>query len=62
MVCIFLPQVLVKNDDETVCGGAILNEDFVLTSAACVKHMQFSTVVLGEFLQFPFLNVLKINY
>ncbi|XP_059823736.1 coagulation factor X-like isoform X4 [Hypanus sabinus] len=42
-------QVLLKHNDEIVCGGAILNEDFVLTSAACVNHLQSFTVVLGEY-------------
>ncbi|XP_062907308.1 coagulation factor IX-like isoform X1 [Mobula hypostoma] len=42
-------QVLLKHNDEIVCGGAILNEDFVLTSAACVNHLQNFTAVLGEY-------------
>ncbi|XP_069745621.1 coagulation factor IX-like [Narcine bancroftii] len=42
-------QVLLKHNDEIACGGVILNEDFVLTSAACVNPLHNFTAVLGEY-------------
>ncbi|XP_078416736.1 coagulation factor X-like [Cetorhinus maximus] len=47
-------QVLLKHDNEAVCAGAILNKDFVLTSADCVNQLHSFTVVVGE-------NNLEVN-
>ncbi|XP_067896217.1 coagulation factor X-like isoform X7 [Heterodontus francisci] len=41
-------QVLLKHDNEKICAGAILNKDFVLTSADCVNQLRSFTVVVGE--------------
>ncbi|XP_048396255.1 coagulation factor X-like isoform X2 [Stegostoma tigrinum] len=41
-------QVLLNYDNKTFCAGAILNEDFVLTSADCVNQLRSFTVVVGE--------------
>ncbi|XP_078088466.1 coagulation factor X-like isoform X3 [Mustelus asterias] len=41
-------QVLLKNDNETVCAAVILNKDFVLTSADCVNQLHSFTVIVGE--------------
>uniref|UniRef100_UPI00398EC6A8 coagulation factor X-like n=1 Tax=Pristiophorus japonicus TaxID=55135 RepID=UPI00398EC6A8 len=41
-------QVLLKRGDEIFCGGAILNRNFVLTSADCANQLRSFTVVSGE--------------
>lgn len=41
-------QVLLKSEDNLLCGGAILNEDFVITSAHCVKQLNSFQVIVGE--------------
>ncbi|XP_067848566.1 coagulation factor X-like [Heptranchias perlo] len=41
-------QVLLKSDGEIFCGGAIINENFVLTAAHCVNQLRSFTVILGE--------------
>uniref|UniRef100_A0A4W3J0E0 Coagulation factor X-like n=1 Tax=Callorhinchus milii TaxID=7868 RepID=A0A4W3J0E0_CALMI len=41
-------QVLLRSEDNILCGGAILNEDFVLTSAHCVNRLNSFQVIVGE--------------
>ncbi|XP_038658789.1 coagulation factor X-like isoform X2 [Scyliorhinus canicula] len=41
-------QVLLKHGNETFCAAAILNKDFVLTSADCANQLHPLTVVVGE--------------